>query len=108
MEKEYISASDFYHLSVFILDFLGKDHRYEDGIICIERQIKDLIITRKKIPESTEDSLRLTINPVSMFNGYINIRHHGEHIYIVPHMRRLASNREYADQIKVEYLLTNV
>lgn len=106
LEKEYMKVEEFYHLSTFIMDFLGTHNVYEDALIHIKRQFKELTVTRKKIPESNEPSLSKTTNPVSCFDGMNNIRHHGEHIYIVPHMRKLVSDSEYANLVKLEYLLT--
>lgn len=86
-ETEDCSREEFVQLALRIL---GDSQKYEDDILLIEKEpfasCVDFQITRKEMHPTNH--LRVS-NPVTMVKDGKIIRHHGEHIYLVPHMKRL-------------------
>lgn len=89
--REWMSPIDFVNMAKLIL---GDNKKYEDDIIIIDSEPfasrNELIITRKALTEG--DHLRVS-NPVTMVYDKEIIRHHGEHCYLVPHMKNLIKEK---------------
>ena len=95
---ERLDRDDFVALAKRVLDQRATTRYgqrfYSDDVIEIAENYNglDLEITRQARPEAAgtpDDHLRVS-NPTTMvMNGEI-IRHHGEHVYVVPHLKALA------------------
>lgn len=90
---EHMEADEFVDLAKAILK--DKD-TYEDDLIKITagKNHLDLEVTRKRILNGP--SHLYVENPTTMVAGRQIIRHHGEHCYIVPHMKALAAQDKKA------------
>lgn len=93
---EHMDDEEFVQLATTILDQRGVD-RYEDEWVAIRRNYNGLALEITRQEQDVEDGahrshLRVS-NPTTMVveRGEI-IRHHGEHCYVVWHMKRLAES----------------
>lgn len=91
--SEHLPKDEFCRIAREIVERLGEPRYgglcYQDDIVTIRTNYNglDLEVTRNAMPQ-VGDFLRGT-NPTTMVSDGICIRHHGEHVYVVPRMREL-------------------
>ena len=98
MKYEHINSEEFVSMAYEILKKFGSEQNnlmtqglaYEDNIIRITQYYNglDLEVKRKPIIDENHSELRVS-NPVTMVAKGDIIRHHGEHCYLVPHMKSI-------------------
>lgn len=98
LEAEHMSNVEFVEMAKKIIFHFGHERQsimgdgldYEDDMIKIRENYNglDLQIERKEIHDDEHPELRVS-NPVTMVSKGEIIRHHGEHCYLVPHMKSI-------------------
>lgn len=85
-----MSREEFVELA---LSIVGNDMAYEDDVVIIRKNFNglDLEVTRKPMPDVAEEFRGS--NPTTMVKDGDIIRHHGEHSYLVDHMKEVAADK---------------